>query len=68
MAVSVSDLAIALRVSRDGEDLGLGNNRNIWRGYWVLPIVHVSLLIPTAPEPIQSEVMSGWRHTCTINR
>ena len=55
MAVSVEDLAIALRVSDDGSGLDVGTIGLLTRLLGVGDS-HVALLIPSAPEPIQDEV------------
>ena len=55
MAVTVEDLAMALRLSEDGEDLDLSTTGILTRLLGVGDS-HVELLIPTAPDAIQDEV------------
>ena len=70
MAVTVADLAIALRVSRDGEDLDMATTAILARLLGVGDS-HVELLIPTAPEPIQDEVrvrLAGYLYDAPVGR
>ena len=55
MAVTVEDLAVALRVSGDGTDLDIGTTAILTRLLGVGD-AHVELLIPSAPSAIQDEV------------
>ena len=70
MAVTVEELAIALRVSSDGADLDLGTTGLLARLLGVGD-AHVTLLIPNAPEAIKSEVivrLAAYLHDQPIGR